>query len=512
MLRRRTVCALLQDAVQLSQSCHSPHSPSMQSSPQECVLHGAASLFTSGSQAAPPFVGAAATARLRRMRPPPQDEEHTDQSYHSPHWQSVWGHMPSLPMHGNASSKAPWHPSLNFASGVSSCRERLMLPLPQSAEQEDQLDQSESSHTALHGCVLHAFSCLRELSGQLPPWLGGACMKRVLKACPPSHSLLQEGGSGCSQPKAFHSLHSESLQGSEGGAGQPSVSLSVSLQRIPEPVAVCCTRRKRKRCGWRSGLHMDQSSQSPRTQSRPPHSSSEQALVSSVLPTQASPLCCDSLTTRRMRVYRPLPQVALQAVHSCQSEKTQGTGAGPSPQGIVSSVLPAQGEPPFAGCARTSRLRYIWPVTAWHWLHSDHSDRAQSTFSSRHSSGTCSTDWILGPLQGWPHSLLATLTLLSRNFRPVQPPKESYQSPQSPNWQSTGVHSSHFGRSGQRPHISSKPLQALLPDCPLATAFGPAEGAARAAAGSREPMSSARQRRAFLGALRELAILPLWFT
>mmetsp|Transcript_51450 Transcript_51450/g.164732 ORF Transcript_51450/g.164732 Transcript_51450/m.164732 type:complete len:203 (-) Transcript_51450:631-1239(-) len=151
MLLRRTVCALLQEAVQLSQSPQSPHLPSMQSAPQDCVLQAAASLFTRASQAAPPFLGGASTIRLRRMRPPPQEAEQTDQSYHSLHWQSVWGHMPSSPMHGNASSRAPWQPSLYLASGFSNDRERCMLPLPQFAEHADQLDQSDISHTALHG-------------------------------------------------------------------------------------------------------------------------------------------------------------------------------------------------------------------------------------------------------------------------------------------------------------------------------------------------------------------------
>jgi len=127
-----------------------------------------------------------------------------------------------------------------------------------------------------------------------------------------------------------------------------------------------------------------------------------------------------------MRVCLPLPHVALQAVHSCQSAKVHGSGAGPLPQGLVSSTLPSQGLPPSEGAATISRLRKIWPTSASHGLQADHSPKAQSTGVIRHSSGTCSTDSIFAPLQGLPHSLFATLTLRSRKWRPVHEPSESY--------------------------------------------------------------------------------------
>mmetsp|Transcript_98477 Transcript_98477/g.287189 ORF Transcript_98477/g.287189 Transcript_98477/m.287189 type:complete len:229 (-) Transcript_98477:442-1128(-) len=214
MLRRRTVKALLQVAVQTSQSCQSAHCPSMQSSPHVRVLQGAASLFVRGWHAAPPFFGIALIMRLRCVMPPPQLAEHSDQSYHSLHWQSVWGHSPALPRHGKASSNEPWHPSLKSACGFTKERWRVTVPLPHSAEQPDHSDQSESSQGSVHGCTLHAFNSLNELSGQLPPWLGGDFITRVLNAWPPPHSLLHMGGFASRQPRAVHSLHSESWQGS----------------------------------------------------------------------------------------------------------------------------------------------------------------------------------------------------------------------------------------------------------------------------------------------------------
>mmetsp|Transcript_70987 Transcript_70987/g.196025 ORF Transcript_70987/g.196025 Transcript_70987/m.196025 type:complete len:253 (+) Transcript_70987:2234-2992(+) len=240
---------------------------------------------------------------------------------------------------------------------------------------------------------------------------------------------------------------------------------------------------------------MDQSDQSPNTQSRPPHSWSAHAFVSRVNPSHASPLCCASLRMRRMRVCLPTPHVLLQEVHSCQFEKTHGTGAGPLPHGSVSSRLPVHGSPPFSGGLRTVRWRKTWPVAFWHWLHSDQPERAQSTGFKRHSSGTCSTDSILEPAHGVPHSLFTMLMVLSRKRSPVQRPRESYHSPQSLNSQSTGVQSSQLGRSGQVPHISSNPWQ-----------VSPCKSAARTS----QPVNNARQSTACEGILLIGAILSLW--
>mmetsp|Transcript_129935 Transcript_129935/g.315610 ORF Transcript_129935/g.315610 Transcript_129935/m.315610 type:complete len:294 (-) Transcript_129935:340-1221(-) len=293
--------------------------------------------------------------------------------------------MPFLPRQGRASSNAPWQPWLCSCSGFAIFLARVMEPLPHSTEHSDHSDHSSRLQSTLQGMVLHAFSSLSELSGHWPPCLGGACMVRVRTAWPPPHSLLQLGGFGSLQPSAAHSLHSESRHGCSSGVGQPSVSFSVSLQRLPTPTAFSWTWRVRKRCGCASRSHADQPDQSPTTQSRPSHAGWSQAFVSKVTSSQASPPLRAAFKIRRMRVCRPTPQETLQEVHSCQSVKRQGTGLRSLPQGMVSCVLPVHGSPPFSGGLRARRLRKAWPVAFTHSLHSAQSESAQCFISSKQS-------------------------------------------------------------------------------------------------------------------------------
>mmetsp|Transcript_100455 Transcript_100455/g.279752 ORF Transcript_100455/g.279752 Transcript_100455/m.279752 type:complete len:104 (-) Transcript_100455:504-815(-) len=102
---------------------------------------------------------------------------------------------------------------------------------------------------------------------------------------------------------------------------------------------------------------MDQSDQSLMVQSWEGHGSDAMhACVSRVVPLQASPLCDASVSTLRIRVCRPSPQLALQSVQACQSENWQGVGEGPPPQGRVSRVLAAQEAPPLRGSEATARV------------------------------------------------------------------------------------------------------------------------------------------------------------
>mmetsp|Transcript_51453 Transcript_51453/g.164747 ORF Transcript_51453/g.164747 Transcript_51453/m.164747 type:complete len:249 (-) Transcript_51453:944-1690(-) len=167
--RRRERKPLEQVAEQPDHCIHWPQTPSMHASSQDCVLQGATWLLSSGGQSWPPFSGATATARLRCLEPPPQEQLQLLHSVHSFHSQSCLGQA-RFSWQGTACDRAARQPRPPALRLWSTMRMRFFWPAPQLVEQVSQLDQSESSQSlALQGAAAQPRVCMSSAGQSRPP-------------------------------------------------------------------------------------------------------------------------------------------------------------------------------------------------------------------------------------------------------------------------------------------------------------------------------------------------------
>jgi hypothetical protein len=238
---------------------------------------------------------------------------------------------------------------------------------------------------------------------QKPPSLGGVIKLRFLNVWPPPQSASH----------FIHSAHAENSQATASGLEQGTVSMSEPLKRLPSPLASCEILRSRYLCGWIFQSHEDHELHAPGTASCDGHALIVHSRDSSVAPEHGPPPCSAGVAMRRIRRKRPLPHVTLHVVHSRHSAKAQFIGGGAVPQASVSFIVPSQAVPPlFAGWS-TPRVRKRWSLGEAHKLHSLQLDNWQFCAWSKHSGFTISFVAILGPSQGWPHSLFTVWMDLS---------------------------------------------------------------------------------------------------
>mmetsp|Transcript_92638 Transcript_92638/g.288348 ORF Transcript_92638/g.288348 Transcript_92638/m.288348 type:complete len:293 (+) Transcript_92638:847-1725(+) len=214
--RRRERKPLEQVAEQPDHCIHWPQTPSMHASSQDCVLQGATWLLSSGGQSWPPFSGATATARLRCLEPPPQEQLQADQSYQSLHLQSTM--LQRCSTQGTSSSRGPSQPRPSLAARDFTLRVRVLEPLPHFAEQSDHSSQCESTQSSGTDCwqgpVLQVAVSFSTALLHLPPSLLGLSSCRALTVWPPMHVLSH----------SLQDVQSVSVQSTGAAWGQPSVS------------------------------------------------------------------------------------------------------------------------------------------------------------------------------------------------------------------------------------------------------------------------------------------------
>mmetsp|Transcript_34673 Transcript_34673/g.99256 ORF Transcript_34673/g.99256 Transcript_34673/m.99256 type:complete len:316 (-) Transcript_34673:627-1574(-) len=208
-------------------------------------------------------------------------------------------------------------------------------------------------------------------------------------------------------------------------------------------------------------LHPAQSLQSPSVQfTGASQGVALQVTVCRVAPAQGLPPCAARCFTRRMLVFTPPPQLALQVVHSPQSVRTQSTGSGP-PQGRVSFHPPVHDSPLPLCSVFARRLRKLCALLDAHGAQSSHASQVQFRSSTaqllcRHSGRAEVSE--RAPSQGAPHSLFEVLTLRLRSQSPEQLPM-AFQPLQSSSSQSRGTHASlQLGRPSHVASWTSRPL------------------------------------------------------
>mmetsp|Transcript_76694 Transcript_76694/g.225145 ORF Transcript_76694/g.225145 Transcript_76694/m.225145 type:complete len:260 (+) Transcript_76694:2920-3699(+) len=154
-------------------SIHWPQTPSTQPASQVWVLQGLTWLLSPGSHRLPPLRGATATARLRCLLPPPQEQLQADHASQSLHWQSTMSQRWSS--HATISSRGPSQAFPSSDARASTLRVRVVEPGPQGAEHWDQGLQAESWQSFFaespHGPVLHVAVSFKAAASQTPPSL-----------------------------------------------------------------------------------------------------------------------------------------------------------------------------------------------------------------------------------------------------------------------------------------------------------------------------------------------------
>ena len=175
---------------------------------------------------------------------------------------------------------------------------------------------------------------------------------------------------------------------------------------------------------------------------------------------QATPPCAAAVVTVFDLLCVPPPHVALQTLHSPQSDNWQSTGHDESLQLCVSSSGP-QATPPFAAAVVTVRdllcvppphvaLQAVHALQTDNWQSTGHGESLQLCVSSRAPQAT-------------PPFAAAVVTV--RDLVCVPPPHEALQAVhalQTDNWQLTAVASQHVEASHAPSHNTPLPLLTVL--------------------------------------------------
>mmetsp|Transcript_58795 Transcript_58795/g.172550 ORF Transcript_58795/g.172550 Transcript_58795/m.172550 type:complete len:551 (-) Transcript_58795:262-1914(-) len=293
------------------------HFPSMQMS-QGCVLQGPTwDLFT-GSQSFPPFCGETATCRLRRWEPPPQVQVQALQSSQSAQRQSVTTHMELE--QGCTSAIFVVQPLPPGFGSCSMLRFRSCVPRHISLQSvhDSQGPMMQSGLPAMRprapqGWVLQGCVSRRSFRGQAPPPCGITAMRRVRAVWPPPHSLSQ----------ADQASQAENLQSSGMAEGQSSISCVPPCDR-PARGPEGSSSRLRKRSEGFCGLQPIHSDQWPREKVPSPGQGGPwHSRISQRLPSQRRPPPEAGVSTFRMWLCQPLPQVTLQTLQGSHSPSAQ---------------------------------------------------------------------------------------------------------------------------------------------------------------------------------------------
>mmetsp|Transcript_16713 Transcript_16713/g.36633 ORF Transcript_16713/g.36633 Transcript_16713/m.36633 type:complete len:481 (-) Transcript_16713:3730-5172(-) len=196
--RTRHVKPVPQVRLQLSQSCHWAHLPSMHALPPHfCVLQGAIIVIARGSQGFPPGPGVCRMSRSRDIWPPSQSQVQALHGFQSPHSQSLTTHSAST--QGLVSIMGPLQPEPPEVARCASPRLLVSRPLPQLTEQLLQSLHGSISQSALaQSCELHGTVSLSTL-GHAAPAAGSPKISLTRERWPPEQVLSQ----------SLHAVHAE---------------------------------------------------------------------------------------------------------------------------------------------------------------------------------------------------------------------------------------------------------------------------------------------------------------
>mmetsp|Transcript_73961 Transcript_73961/g.173492 ORF Transcript_73961/g.173492 Transcript_73961/m.173492 type:complete len:237 (-) Transcript_73961:197-907(-) len=183
-------------------------------------------------QGAPPFCGDISIARLRRLVPPPQEQEQPLHSPHSPQMQSI-GRGGAI-LHDASSLMSPKHPVASRPAGLRIVRFLLATPNPTFAEHMPHVLQSlnsQSRECEKHGRILQGAACFSFMAEQkflrdLP-----CSSSRERNFCPPWQVRSHEDHSDQDVTSQWCGILLE----------QPIVSTKLELHSLPSPSGFCRT-------------------------------------------------------------------------------------------------------------------------------------------------------------------------------------------------------------------------------------------------------------------------------
>mmetsp|Transcript_81482 Transcript_81482/g.205050 ORF Transcript_81482/g.205050 Transcript_81482/m.205050 type:complete len:255 (+) Transcript_81482:814-1578(+) len=201
-----------------------------------------------------------ATSLERRRYPTPQNSalKQADHSDHASHSQALSPSQgPPSPVQPRASTRPSWHPLPPGCAAWMTCLLRNCWPWPQFVSHADhELHSDTWQSISLHGPSLQLSVSPRSPSQGVPPLLASTTISRVRKRCPPPQSL----------PHSPHCAHSPHLQSVFSGSGHEPASRIELLHGRPSPLATVME-RLRIACPPSLPSQPVQSSHSPKTQS-----------------------------------------------------------------------------------------------------------------------------------------------------------------------------------------------------------------------------------------------------
>mmetsp|Transcript_11882 Transcript_11882/g.32497 ORF Transcript_11882/g.32497 Transcript_11882/m.32497 type:complete len:512 (-) Transcript_11882:2583-4118(-) len=411
------------------------HSSGQASLPHDCVCMRACC-----GQWPPPSASFASSLE-RLCWPPPQETLQDSQACHSLSWQSiraapmqaVGAASPIAGLQGAVCLRSPTQAVPLPLAVATMRRERLMMPshvLLQSLHKP----QSESSQSTslTHGTPALQLAYIRESpTAGFPHSFASARILRARHVRPPSQVLSQ--GSHSSHSSHWPSMHALAWQAC---VLQGSVSsLFQAVQDLPPFWGAWMMWRSRVRMPpSQLLLQLLQSDQRPHTQSTVGHAASGlpwaslHSLVSFSPKLQPMPPSEGSCVTARERACCPVPQLAVQAPHACQSLTAQSCLLqGSALQPSISIRLSLHCSPPASGFCVTWRCLKRWPPPhdLSHSSHTVHSETSHFVPPVLQEDNSFSV-----PLQAFPPFSGSRSTFRSRDLVPswalVQPVHASH--------------------------------------------------------------------------------------